>query len=451
MFILSIAMSDNKPGDKIENAPATKAEGTKNADAAKKVKKSWSNPALRAMGIPRISLPSRNWMIFWSVLASIGGGIYYDKQQQKKIREKYMAQVEALSKEVYPTERLPRKVSVFIAPPPNDFLDQSMSHFRKYIKPLLNAAAIDFEVYTENRQGDIRSQVAERIRDLRKQTVEKQRQREEDAKKEAYNRSWTKFFKEDVRNLFKKAPKKEEQEVYVSRHDMYTPVDLLGLYRVAEPVKPVRDDENDILHAGGVICVGRGTYKEYMNGVQEGLLGPLEKPAEPVPEPAAELPEGENESKAEEVEDFGQKEGAEQKKQEPVPKPYIQPADYASGTLAPELDFTEVIRNDKNVPVLFEQPLSVFAIPKLSGFMNIPRKIYRYFNTRKMAEEVSEKTLPIIYGRSRPFEFKDRFLGKEEELDWPKKWVERGRAKNSEWVQELEVDERIANRMRVYE
>ena len=29
-----------------------------------KPKKGWSNPALRMMGIPRISLPSRNWMIF---------------------------------------------------------------------------------------------------------------------------------------------------------------------------------------------------------------------------------------------------------------------------------------------------------------------------------------------------------------------------------------------------
>ena len=33
-----------------------------------------------------------------------------------------------------------------------------------------------------------------------------------------------------------------------------------------------------ILSAGGIICVGRGAYKEYLSGVHEGLLGPLEKP-----------------------------------------------------------------------------------------------------------------------------------------------------------------------------
>lgn len=441
-------MSDNKPADPVETKSEKAAKVTETAlDAAKKVKKSWSNPALRAMGIPRISLPSRNWMIFWSVLASIGGGIYYDKHQQKLIREKYMAQVEHLSQEIYPTNRIPRKISVFIAPPPNDFLEESMRHFRRYIKPILNAAAIDYEVYTENRQGDIRSQVAERIRDLRKKTVEDKLQREAEAEKEAYNKSWAKFFR-DVPQYFKRKEKIDETETYASRHLLYTATDLLGLYKHAKPVTPVRDDENDVAFAGGVICVGRGTYKEYMNGVHEGLLGPLVKPAEPVPE----LSEKEDDTNSsEEIEDFGEKEGEEKQKQAPVPKPYIQPADYASAPLAPELDLTQVVRNDKNVPVLFEQPVYVFPVPKLSGFLNIPRKIYRYFNTHVMAEEVTAKTLPIVHGSTRPFEFKDRFLGKEEELDWPKNWVERGRGKNSEWVQELEVDERIANRMRVYE
>lgn len=441
-------MSDNKPTDPVE----TKTEKTvkvteKVPDAAKKVKKSWSNPALKAMGIPRISLPSRNWMIFWSVLASIGGGIYYDKHQQTLIRDKYMAQVEQLSKEIYPTNRIPRRVSVFIAPPPNDFLEESMRHFRKYIKPILNAAAIDYEVYTENRQGDIRAQVAERIRDLRKKTAEEKLQREAEAEKEAYNQSWAKFFR-SVPQYFKRGEKKDDAEVYASRHLLYAATDLLGLYRYTEAVTPVRDDEKDVAFAGGVICVGRGTYKEYMTGVQEGLLGPLVKPAEPVPELSE---DGETKAANDDIDDFGLNEGEEKPKQEPVPKPYIQAADYAAAPLAPELDLTQVIRNDKNVPVLFEQPVYVFPVPKLSGFLNIPRKIYRYFNTHAVAEEVSAKTLPIVYGTTRQFEFKDRFLGKEEELDWPKQWVERGRSKNSEWVQELEVDERIAKRMRVYE
>lgn len=439
-------MSENKPEPvETRTEKATKVV-EKAPEVAKKAKKSWSNPALQAMGIPRISLPSRNWMIFWAVLASIGGGIYYDKHQQRLIREKYMAQVEHLSQEVYPADRIPRKISVFIAPPPNDFLEESVRHFRKYIKPILNAAAIDFEVYTENRQGEIRSQVADRIRELRKKTAEEKLQREAQAEKEAYEKSWTKFFR-SVPHYFKRREQKSDQEVYVSRHQLYKLTDLLGLYKCTSAITPVRDDETDVAFAGGVICVGRGTYKEYMSGVQEGLLGPLDKPAEPV----RELGENEEEKSTDDIDDFGLHEGEEKPKQEPVPKPFIQAADYASAALAPELDLTQVVRNSKNVPVLFEQPVYVFPVPKLSGFLNIPRKIYRYFNTHVLAEDVSAKTLPIVYGTTRKFEYKDQFLGKEEEMDWPKNWVERGKTKNSEWVQELEVDDRIANRMRVYE
>lgn len=420
----------------------------------KKVRKQWKNPALRAMGIPRFSLPSRNWMIFWSLLASIGGGIAYDKHEQKKIREKYMKQVEKLGEEIYATDRLPRKLTIFIAPPPNDFLEESLRHFRKHIKPILNAAAIDYDIYTENRQGDIRAQVAEKIRQLRRETAELEKKRQDDARVQAYNRSWTKFFKDVPATLKSLVSKKEEPEVLVARLDLYAPLDVLGLYKVVDTVQPKRDDET-----AGVICIGRGTYKEYMSGVHEGLLGPLEKPVEPLEPPkVVELGESTEEgqvaetepAKADEISDFGEKED-EKGEQDPVPKPFILASQYADAPVAPEIDFGSVIRNKQNVPVLFEQPVYVFPVPKLSGMFNIPRKIYRYFTRRELAEDVSSKTLAVVYGSSRPFEFKDSFLGLEEELDWPKKWVERGKAKESEWVQEVTVDERITKRMRVFE
>ncbi|OBA23739.1 hypothetical protein METBIDRAFT_37745 [Metschnikowia bicuspidata var. bicuspidata NRRL YB-4993] len=429
------------------NKPAAPSE------PAKPAKKSWSNPALRAMGIPRVSLPSRNWMIFWTLLASVSGGIYYDKQQQKAIRQKYMKQVEALGQETYTTGRLPRKLSIFIAPPPDDFLDESLRHFRHYIKPILNAAAIDFEVYTENRQGDIRSQVAEKIRQLRRDQNAARLAESEELAQQAYEKSWSRFFRESVPLAFARFKRKEpEPETYVARHELYGPTDVLGLYKVAEPVTPHRDFEDDALLCGGVICIGRGTYKEYINGVHEGLLGPLEKPAEVVlNEKPQKTPEVADETKPAEIADFAEKEGEAAKKENPVPKPYILPGDYASGQLAPELDFNSVIRNKDNVPVIFEQPLYVFPIPKLTGFRNMPRKIYRYFTRRELAEEVSAKTMYVVDGHSRKFEFKDQFLGKEEEVEWPKKWVERGKEKKSEWVQELEVDERVTSRMRVYD
>lgn len=427
-------------------------------EPAKPVKKSWTNPALRAMGIKKISLPSRNWMIFWTVLASVGGGIWYDRYEQKQIRAKYMKQVEHFGEEIYANDRIPRRLAIFIAPPPDNFLDESMKHFRRYIKPVLNSAAIDFTVYTENRQGDIRSQVAESIRDLRRSRLEEQVKNEEKKREEAYNRSWTKWFKEDVPGVFLKLHRKkpsDEEGPLVDVHDLYEPKDVLGLYRVLGTIEPKRDDEMDFYKAGGVICVGRGSYKEYLSGVHEGLLGPLEAPAEPEPEvkpvDVGENGEEKQEEKKEEISDFGDNEGEKKESLKPVPKPFIKPEQYGSAPLAPELDFSQPILNDKHVPVLFEQPMSVFPLHNLTGFTNIPRKIYRYFTRRNLAESVTSNVLDVVYAESRPFQYKDTFLGKEEELNWPKKWVERGKKKNSEWVQEIEVDERVTNRMRVYE
>lgn len=430
--------------------------------STKKVKKEWKNPALRMMGIPKFGLPSRNWMIFWTVLASIGGGIAYDKYEQSQIRKKYMKMVEHLGEEVYSEKRIPRKLTIFIAPPPNDFLEESLRYFRKFVKPILNSASIDYEIYTENRQGDIRSQVAEKIRQLRRSKIEK----------------------------LEPEPKTGDEE-FKHRHELYEAKDILGLYQLVNPFKTVRDDEVDVLNAGGVVCIGRGTFKEYMNGVHEGLLGPLEpvvteQSGEPnegakiaeieteAPQAAETTPLAETtevsqpaelktdtQSEGTEVQSLDAKleeakqessEDSDEEKLPPVPKPYITSDQYANHQLAPELDFGNgPVLNDKNVPVLFEQPVYVYPVPNLLGFFNTPQKIYRYFTKRNVAEDYGKRTLAIIYNLHRDFEFKDKFAGKEEELDWPKKWIEKGKTNGSEWVQELEVDDRVVGRMRVYD
>lgn len=418
----------------------------KNPTASVPKKKGWSNPALRMMGIPRISLPSRNWLIFWAVCIGIGSGIAYDKYQQSQIREKWMNEVKHLGDEKYDTSRIPRKVTVFIAPPPNDFLDVSLKLFRKYIKPVLNAGAVDMDLFSENRQGDIRSTVASKIRELRLERIKEKEEAEKALIQQKYDESWTKYFKETVPGYFKR--KNEAEEILVKRQDLYKPTDVLGLYRITSSVEPHRDDESDLLNAGGVICIGRGAYKEYMAGVHEGLLGPLEKPKELIEEEEKIKQEKEKEK---EGEDASQNNNEDDDELEPVPKPYISQESYANAELAPELDFSSVIKNKKNVPVLFEQPCYVFDVPNVLGFLNTPKKIYRYFTKRYLADDFGFRTTTIVYNKTRPFEYKDSMMAKEEELDWPKKWVQMGKEKNSEWVQELVLDERITSRMRVFD
>ena len=70
----------------------------------------------------------------------------------------------------------------------------------------------------------------------------------------------------------------KEDEALVSSNDLYSPKDVLGLYYLKERIDAREDDELNPMEAGGVICIGRGAYKEYMTVVDEGLLGPLEVP-----------------------------------------------------------------------------------------------------------------------------------------------------------------------------
>lgn len=58
-----------------------------------------------------------------------------------------------LSEEVYTNDRIPRKLTIYIAPPPNDFLDESLRIFRKFIKPVLNAGSVDFEILVRVDKG----------------------------------------------------------------------------------------------------------------------------------------------------------------------------------------------------------------------------------------------------------------------------------------------------------
>ncbi|EGW29860.1 uncharacterized protein SPAPADRAFT_144050 [Spathaspora passalidarum NRRL Y-27907] len=412
-------MSDTTPTDK-PAAAATAATTTK----TKPPKKGWSNPALRMMGIPRLSLPSRNWMIFWTVLASIGGGIAYDKYQQKQIRAKWMEKVEPLSHVTYTTEKLPRKLTIYIAPPPNDFLDESLKLFKKFIKPVLNASALDFEIFSETRQGDIRSAVAQRIRNLRQAQSEQPTE-------------------PDVKPVVP-VSSGDAEEVLVSRSDLYKAKDVLGLYKIFPSEVELHPEDSDSDIAGGVVCIGRGAFKEYITGLHEGLLGPLTKPQFVIDEELKAEQELKEKAEQEDSDD-------EEPNLKPVPKPWIKPEQYAEASFAPELDISRVVKTSEGIPEFFEQPIYVFKVPNLIGFTTIPLKIYRYFTKRWLADDYGAKATGVVMNKTRPFTKDDLDFAADEEKEWPKKWVKTGKERNSEWVQDLQADDRIISRLKVFD
>ncbi|OWB62030.1 hypothetical protein B5S32_g4028 [[Candida] boidinii] len=484
-------MSSNASETGAGKAGATPATPATPAAATKPVKKEYRNPALEALGIKRLRLPSRNWMIFWALVGTLGGGVAYDKYRQHEIRKKWMAKTEIFSESKMDVRERPRKIRVYVVPPPSDYLQEGLKYFRKFIKPILNSSAIDFEIYTEERQGDIRYHVAEEIRKLRRAKLGiDEESKEPETKQETKQMG----ISTSPLSTFKPTEKLDEDgHPYKAVADLYNPGTLLGVnFRQGERPKVISEDSEvlDQRDAGGIICVGRGAFKEYMNGLHEGLLGPLTAP--PQPSKPASIEEVETTDGAEpiattdnnteattststststsaaptsiikdaaegkEIEEHVQKkertdDDDEEEKLAPVPRPYILPNEFSEANLAPELDLSREFRDENGVPYFFLQPIMVTRNYNLLGFLNSFERIRRFYTKRYQAEDYSEKTYAVLLKRYRQMVMDDINMCIEEENDWPAKWIKTGKEKQSEWCRDFVGDEKVIQLLSVYD
>ncbi|KAL6940187.1 hypothetical protein ACO0QE_004082 [Hanseniaspora vineae] len=438
------------------------------------------NPAFAAMGIPsfKAKLPGPKWMAFWCVVAAGIGGVVYDKREQNKIREKYCELVkqrleESNNNKNYPWYMKSRKISVFIAPPPNDYLETSMKTWRRFIKPVLYSSGIDYELFTTDTQGALRLQVSREIRNLRKSILEheaeleKLRQEQElhASYKYKINHAWELIKNGNTAKLWNRLTRKNsatEQEVMDPVEEMiqgkkfkaeFDLKNLLGVFYdnedMAKHAKSITEDslQDDVVLAGGVLCLGRGAYKEYLAGINEGLLGPLEMP-ESV---AADL-----EAKKEEWRELQRKNFPDQlldetKMPDYVPKSFLENKDTQTFTYPPPELKGKVRDSETNIPYFFKQPLICVPQPIISGLVNFPRKVYRFYTKRYLVEEYCRYATSVVLQDVRPFTQQDLVSGKtEEEDEWPSGWVKTGISKNSEWVQPAACDSRILKDLSTY-
>lgn len=293
-------MADETPKPAAEGAKAAPDAAKTAPDAAAKNAKTarkpgYTNPALRAMGIRQLRLPSRNWMIFWTVVGSISGGIYYDRHERKKVRQQYKDAVSYLGERPLGGLEIPRKITVFVAPPPGDYLDHVLTHFRAYVKPILTAAALDFEVKQESRQGEIRYVVAEGIRNYRREQMGLPKVPSRlMVDEEEYNKAVAEQ-NEEVERLkagrekhtnpnptfqaFNSINKRPGAPGNAEETDSSEPMSISVAGTIAqEQLDKEITSKLEFNPESGVICVGRGAYKEYLAGLHEGWLGPLEDP-----------------------------------------------------------------------------------------------------------------------------------------------------------------------------
>ncbi|KAF2019140.1 hypothetical protein BU24DRAFT_385980 [Aaosphaeria arxii CBS 175.79] len=395
------------------------------------------NPVWRMMGLPniRMRLPSRNWMIFLGITGSWTAAVVYDRREKRRIQRKWTKLVEHIASETLDDKTLPRRLTVYLSAPPADGLVPARDHFHEYVKPILVAAALDWDAIEGRREGDVRAGLAEKIRRLRKVNGE---------------------------------PSDEPLEA--------------DLQLVLDEARR-RSGVHEFDGVPGDIVIGRHTWKEYVRGLHEGWLGPLNPPKAPVTEepfvPVAETPSPDptpvttleavtaTESTSDDAsptatpeaekpkEEEKPKEDESKSKKKKQPPPFNTTADYGTSTLSP------------NCPAALG-PAAVIPLPHLLGFFNFPIRMYRFLNRRQVADDIGRQTAAAVLAAYRPFDaagasasdsgdavdqWEQQKLLAHEEPDWHKTVRERKEDDDRErtWLDDMVLDPRIAERMRRFQ
>ncbi|KAK1071949.1 mitochondrial import inner membrane translocase subunit tim54 [Friedmanniomyces endolithicus] len=459
-------MSDPKGVPPTENIPAIAASpavpssnGTSVNTSATAPKKPVAdgNPAFRMMGLPRLRLPSRNWLIFLSLSGSIASAILYDKYETRRTKQKWCDVVSHLAREPLDTKNMPRKLTIYLAAPPGDGLRSAREHFHNYVKPILVAGAMDWDVVEGRKEGDVRHKTAERVRRKRRRKGEGEALEEEELQKE-----------------------------------------------YAMELMRERNGTGEYPGVSGDLVIGRHTWKEYVRGVHEGWLGPVDQPAvvpavvegaedsavaihvpghsslgdaaasgaakvlAPTPQPDTDISATldadsnsptvlENPTPADTLpsEDAPKEEEKPSKPRNPAP--YLLPSAYPTATLSPSIP--EVIG-----------PSIILPFPHILGVRNTHIRIYRFLNRRRLADEIGRDVAAAVLGASyrsfdavpAPSRTEDGGAGDSvpeqtavlarEEGEWWKS-VHRAREEGEEsvWIEGMALDERVAGRMRRFE
>ncbi|KAI5466695.1 mitochondrial import inner membrane translocase subunit Tim54 [Mariannaea sp. PMI_226] len=376
------------------------------------------NPVFKMMGLPNLprKLPSRNWMIFFAVTGSISAAIIYDKREKKRATAKWRHVVEPLAKELIGSaSQLPRKLTIYLEAPPGDGLRTAQDHFIEYAKPVFAASGLDWEFVQGREQGDVRAAVAEKIRRTRR-----------------------------------KQERPDDESLDTEQNNLDKMRKKMGL--------------PDYEGVNGDVIFGLHTWKEYVRGLHEGWLGPLDAPVQPeleAPEapvesaPLAEATEGDQPTEKKE------EEKKEEKKNErpPQPLPYNRPEDYSAADIP------------SHIPYEFS-PANPIVFPHRLGFRHTFVRLGRFFNRRKLADEIGREVAAICFAsssrlwREEDGQYEQQLVLAQEEQDWPKStWKDAVPAEKADdgspsapvpvkekiWTSPLVVDSRLMHRMRRFE
>ncbi|EGG07390.1 uncharacterized protein MELLADRAFT_116322 [Melampsora larici-populina 98AG31] len=140
-----------------------------------------TNPAFRYLGIPQAwlkaswkpRLPPPKTSGFLLISSSLLSLYLYDRHQCRKLREKYVHELQHLSQAIVldtpnAASWMPRRITVYGARIPEDVdVDRGAQWFKKYVKPMLIAAAIDYRIENGISPGALGRKIASDIHNER--------------------------------------------------------------------------------------------------------------------------------------------------------------------------------------------------------------------------------------------------------------------------------------------
>lgn len=374
--------------------------------------------------------------------------MFYDRWQTRRVKQKWSDVVSHIAAEPISSKMMPRKMTIYLAAPPGDGLRSAREHFHDYVKDILVAAAMDWDVVEGRKEGDVRFKTAERIRRKRKRAGEGEAVNEDEAQSE--------YSVETVRE---------------------------------------KNETTEYDGVAGDLVIGRHTWKEYVRGLHEGWLGPADVPKQseaeepPAPQAAADTPghssvgdasvktaaetvaavtsdaqaaqsDTPSEEKADPNSDDAKPDAAKKEEEEKPkrrhPPPTLEPQDYATANLS------------RSTPETIG-PSTAIRFPHILGIRNTPTRIYRFLTHRRLADDVGRQVAAAVLASHRSFDTvsvtdEDSASSSErsapeqeqvlahEEKDWMKSVREpRKEHEESVWIESMVLDERIASRMRRFE
>ncbi|KAH7911399.1 inner membrane protein import complex subunit Tim54-domain-containing protein [Hygrophoropsis aurantiaca] len=326
--------------------------------------KSGVRTALEYTGIPsswldkRPRLPSRNWLIFLTVTTSVASYYIYDRRECKRIRLSYVDRVKHLAEEPLASSAMPRKVTVYGSKWPGDEeYDRSIKYFRKYVKPILVAAAVDYELVNGRKLGDLADRIADEIKARRR-----------------------------VEAGIEEPPR--------------SPVEL--------PNQPTPEERKQRVLEGGIVIVGRPTFKEFMTGLKRGWtesMAKIDREDALAQELASDGRFDEPVDPADNIE-VGSLDG------EPIPTKSRLPPSALFSPIRPPPPGLTTSQPPSSIPEhLDSPPTAIPALPSLLlvpfinhvGFKQIPIMIWGFFNERHKVRVGSEAGYRLVMNQTRPF------------------------------------------------